>query len=172
VGFSGAKMTSNPPSAYATVCANLIAAILLVPGISMSGYGQDSQMSEHDHLHPHHFAEFASVPEKARSRPNPLASDPDSAIAGRKLFSQHCAECHGKTAEGGRKAPNLRAQEVQSATPGMLFWIMTNGVVRRGMPVWSKLPELERWQIVSFLKSLPLSGGEPYDHTHERDNPH
>lgn len=31
---------------------------------------------------------------------------------------------------------------------------MTNGVARRGMPVWSKLPEPQRWQIVSFLKSL------------------
>jgi hypothetical protein len=25
--------------------------------------------------------------------------------------------------------------------------------VRRGMPDWSKLPELERWQIVTFLKA-------------------
>lgn len=33
-------------------------------------------------------------------------------------------------------------------------WILTNGVVRRGMPVWSKLPEPQRWQLVSFLKSL------------------
>jgi Cytochrome C oxidase, cbb3-type, subunit III len=75
--------------------------------------------------------------------------------AGRKLFLQHCAECHERTAERGRKAPHLHALEVQSATPGMLFWILTNGVIRRGMPVWSKLPEPERWQIVSFLKSLP-----------------
>src|SRR5215471_7831519 len=120
-------MRSNRPLACPIVGANLITAILLVLGISISGYGQDSQMSERDHLHHYHFAEFASVPEKARSRPNPLESDPDSAVAGRKLFSQHCAECHGRTAEGGRKAPNLHAQEVQNATPGMLFWIVTNG---------------------------------------------
>jgi hypothetical protein len=31
---------------------------------------------------------------------------------------------------------------------------LTNGVVRRGMPVWSKLPEPQRWQLVSFIKSL------------------
>jgi len=43
---------------------------------------------------------------------------------------------------------------VQQATPGTLFWLLTNGVVRRGMPVWSKLPEPERWQIVAFLQSL------------------
>ena len=44
-------------------------------------------------------------------------------------------------AEGARKGPSLRADPVQQATPGTLFWILTNGVVRRGMPVWSKLPE-------------------------------
>ena len=68
--------------------------------------------------------------------------------------TQHCAECHGEMAEGGRKAPSLLADPVQQSTPGTLFWILTNGVVRHGMPVWSKLPEPQRWQIVSYLKSL------------------
>jgi mono/diheme cytochrome c family protein len=50
---------------------------------------------------------------------------------------------------------------VQQATPGTLFWILTNGVVRRGMPVWSKLPEPQRWQIVSYLKSLTPAAKSP-----------
>jgi mono/diheme cytochrome c family protein len=117
---------------------------------------EDSAAMEKDHLHHHHDAQLAKVPEKARLLPNPLESDPDATAAGRKLFEQHCAECHGNTAEGGKKAPNLRAEEVQEATPGTLFWILTNGVVRRGMPVWSKLPEPQRWQIVTYLKSLGI----------------
>lgn len=130
---------------------------LLTLGVYVSlAHGDDSVPTDHDHLHHHHFAEFAKVPEKARVRLNPLESDPESVAAGRKLFSQHCAECHGNTAEGGKKAPNLRAEEVQEATPGTLFWILTNGVVRRGMPVWSKLPEPQRWQIVTYLKSLGI----------------
>lgn len=100
------------------------------------------------------YAEFAKVPESERIRRNLLGGDPTAIAAGRKLFEQHCAKCHGKTAEGARKGPSLRAQEVRTATPGMLFWILTNGVVRRGMPVWSRLPEPQRWQIVSYLKSL------------------
>jgi hypothetical protein len=48
----------------------------------------------------------------------------------------------------------LLRDEVQQATPGTLFWILTNGIVWHGMPVWSKLPEPERWQIVTFLQSL------------------
>ena len=100
------------------------------------------------------YGELAKAPEKERARQNPLEADPDAVAAGRKLFVRHCAECHGNTAEGGNKAPSLRVEEVQQATPGTLFWVLTNGVVRRGMPVWSKLPEPQRWQIVCYLKSL------------------
>ena len=100
------------------------------------------------------YAELGKAPKKAIARRNPLEHDPDAVAAGANLFEQHCAECHGATAEGGRKGPSLLAPEVQQATPGTLFWILTNGVVRRGMPVWSKLPEPQRWQLVSYLKSL------------------
>jgi mono/diheme cytochrome c family protein len=104
------------------------------------------------------YAELAKAPRKAAARPNPLATDPEAVTAGGKLFAQHCAECHGEMAEGGKKAPSLLAPEVQQATPGTLFWLLTNGVVRRGMPVWSKLPEPQRWQLVSYIKSLtPVS---------------
>jgi len=100
------------------------------------------------------YAELAKAPKKAIARPNPLEADPDAVAAGAKLFDLHCAECHGEMAEGGKKAPSLLAAEVQQAAPGALFWLLTNGVVRHGMPVWSKLPEPQRWQLVSYIKSL------------------
>jgi mono/diheme cytochrome c family protein len=100
------------------------------------------------------YAELAKAPPKATARRNPLAADPDAVAAGGKLFAQHCAECHGGMADGGKKGPSLLAPEVQQASPGTLFWLLTNGVVRRGMPVWSKLPEPQRWQLVSFIKAL------------------
>ena len=100
------------------------------------------------------YAEIAKAPAEARAKRNPFENDAKAIAAGSKLFEQHCAECHGNMAEGGKKAPSLREDEVQRAEPGALFWLLTNGVVRRGMPVWSKLPEPQRWQIVSFLKSL------------------
>jgi mono/diheme cytochrome c family protein len=100
------------------------------------------------------YSELDKAPEKARLRINPLASDPEAPMAGRKLFELHCAECHGDGAEGGHHAPSLRAPEVQQAPPGAIFWILTNGIVWHGMPVWSKLPEPQRWQLVSYIKSL------------------
>jgi mono/diheme cytochrome c family protein len=107
------------------------------------------------------YAELAKAPKKAVARRSPLENDPDAVAAGANLFDQHCAECHGELAEGGKKGPSLRADPVQQATPGTLFWILTNGVVRRGMPVWSKLPEPERWQLVSYLKSLNAAPKSP-----------
>ena len=100
------------------------------------------------------YAELATVPDKARGKRNPMENDREAVAAGRNLFDQHCSECHGSGGNGTRKAPSLRAEEVQNAPPGAIFWILTNGVVRRGMPVWSKLPEPQRWQLVSFIKSF------------------
>ena len=108
------------------------------------------------------YAELQKAPEKARKRTNPLQNDPDAVAAGAILFEQHCAECHGNSAEGSRKAPSLQVPEVQTATPGALFWLLTNGVVRKKMPVWSKLPEPQRWQLVRYIKSLsgPATTGD------------
>ena len=100
------------------------------------------------------YGELSKVPPKVAARRNPFENDPQAIAAGAKLFEIHCAECHGSMARGGKKAPGLLADEVQQAPPGALFWILTNGVVRRGMPVWSKLPESQRWQLVTYLKSL------------------
>ena len=100
------------------------------------------------------YSELEKAPAKYRAKANPLAKDKDAAAAGKILFEEHCAECHGENALGSKKAPSLRAPEVQSAPPGNVFWILTNGVVRKGMPVWSKLPEPQRWQLVSYVQSL------------------
>ena len=105
------------------------------------------------------YDEIAQAPAKARAKRNPLESDPEAIAAGRALFEQHCQECHGRSAEGARRGPSLRAQEVQTAEPGAIFWILSNGVVRRGMPDWSKLPAPQRWELVCFIKSLGKKPG-------------
>ncbi len=107
------------------------------------------------------YAEIGKASEKARARRNPLEKDSEAVAAGRILFEQRCAECHGDNAEGGKKGPSLRATEIQNAEPGAIFWILTNGVVRKGMPVWSKLPEPQRWQLVSYIKSLGPAAAKP-----------
>ena len=103
---------------------------------------------------------MTKAPEKWKTRANPLEHDTDAVAAGKKLFGLHCSECHGQTAEGTRRAPTMRSSDVQEARPGAIFWVITNGVVWHGMPVWSKLPEPQRWQLVTYIKSLGLKSND------------
>lgn len=96
------------------------------------------------------------APAEAVSRPNPLSSRPEAAAGGEKLFKRNCVECHGEDGSGMAKknAADLLLPEVQSQSDGTLFWKITNGNTDRGMPSFSRLPELQRWQLVLFLRAL------------------
>jgi len=97
---------------------------------------------------------FDKAPATATSRRSPYEGNADAVLAGGKLFRRHCEECHGREGEGTETAPSLRSALIQAAAPGTLFWFLGNGDLRGGMPEWSGLPEQQRWQIVSYLKSL------------------
>ena len=94
------------------------------------------------------------VPEKNRQRQNPFDSASNAVAAGAKLFRHNCASCHGDEGTGRDKHPNLHSDRIRNATPGELEWLLNNGSLRNGMPSWSRLPEPQRWQIVSFLKEM------------------
>ena len=98
-------------------------------------------------------ARLANVPASAAARANPYEGNADAAKAGRKLYARHCAECHGENLEGRGAAPALNTRRVEQSAPGDIFWVLTNGDLRGGMPAWSDLPEERRWQIVTYLKS-------------------
>lgn len=94
------------------------------------------------------------VPPVAAKSCNPFGRSEPDRRAGAKLFRRECAACHGREAKGIGKAPPLASLLVRQAEPGTLFWILRNGSLRRGMPSFAHLPEEQRWQIVTYLKSL------------------
>lgn len=96
------------------------------------------------------------APQAATAKPNPLASKPEAAAGGKKLFLRNCTECHGQDGSGLMKkhAADLQLPVVQSQSDGTLFWKITNGNPDRGMPSFSKLPEPQRWQLVLFIRKL------------------
>ena len=95
------------------------------------------------------------VPSKEHARVNPLAARPDTAAAGALVYREHCAQCHRADATGdGRKKPSLRTDHVRSATDGDLEWFLRQGDRAHGMPSWSNLPEGQRWQLVTYLRSI------------------
>jgi mono/diheme cytochrome c family protein len=94
------------------------------------------------------------APPKVAARRNPMEGNERARRAGAKLFARECAPCHGVNAEGSGKAPPLGSAEVYQTPAGALFWILENGSLYRGMPSFAHLPEPQRWQIVTFLRSL------------------
>ena len=103
---------------------------------------------------------LAGAPSSAHGDANLYEGRADAARAGRRLFERHCAECHGVDAEGSRRGPALSTRTVGASPPGDLFWFLTKGNRRAGMPSWSRLPNARRWQIVEFLKTLATSRGK------------
>jgi mono/diheme cytochrome c family protein len=95
------------------------------------------------------------VPAREHERINPVADSENAKAAGQLLYDDHCAKCHGDDASGKGKRPSLRTERIQSnATAGDLHWLLVNGSLRKGMPSWSRLPDQQLWQIVSYVKSL------------------
>jgi len=89
--------------------------------------------------------------------------------AGRILFSQNCAQCHGETGKGdgsGRETMKPKAPPPANFTDPVLmaglspfkaFNTITYGVEKTAMADFSALSEEERWQVAFYLFSLRFS---------------
>jgi cytochrome c oxidase cbb3-type subunit 2 len=99
------------------------------------------------------------VPAADRERVNPYAGQAEAAAAGANLYRNNCAKCHGAEAEGKGSRPSLKSDRVKQATDGELAWLLKNGNAFKGMPGWGGLPEQERWQLVTYVRSLNAAEG-------------
>jgi mono/diheme cytochrome c family protein len=98
-----------------------------------------------------------TAPPSADARTNPLAGRADAEAGGAKLFRSHCAQCHREDGTGTSFGKGLTGRRVQAQSDGALFWKITSGNTRTGMPTFSGLPELQRWQLVLHLRALGSS---------------
>jgi mono/diheme cytochrome c family protein len=103
-----------------------------------------------------------AVPDKAAKTVNAVKSDAASVAAGKDLWGQHCASCHGKTGLGdGTKAaqlettpPDFSKAVVQGQSDGALFFKTVEG--RDDMPSFKKkIPDQEDiWNLVNYMRTL------------------
>jgi glucose/arabinose dehydrogenase len=112
---------------------------------------------------------FHNAPAASARQHNPFSDDKAAAAAGAGLFSQKCVSCHGTHAEGSGNVPNLRRGPTQAAPDGEIYWYITHGDAKNGMPGWPSLSRDDRWRIVTFLKTL--SGAAPAAPAPEKLNP-
>ncbi len=99
-----------------------------------------------------------TAPAEASAKQNPLKGRPELAAGGKKVFARVCAGCHGPGP--GRKAPDLSEAAVQQESDGAIFWKISTGNSHSGMPVYSSLPEAQRWQLVLYIRTQARNSPE------------
>lgn len=96
----------------------------------------------------------------AAAADNPLARDPEAFEAGRTLYLQRCAVCHGQDAKGSMAADLLRSRVVARGPDQGLFRIIREGIPGTEMFAHD-IPDDAIWRIVAYLHGLARPGDRP-----------
>lgn len=104
---------------------------------------------------------FHDAPASVGQMTNPLAGQAAAVQAGQKLYAGSCANCHGAGGAGNGNVPALTDDPTQSASDGEIFWYITKGDLNNGMPSWASLPEQQRWQVITFVRTLRTGAMAP-----------
>jgi glucose/arabinose dehydrogenase len=97
---------------------------------------------------------FHNAPDSSKNLKNPVAGQASALTEGKRLYGRNCLSCHGKAGKGTGNVPSLVTGKLDAIPPGEIFWFITTGSKANGMPAWGFLPETQRWQIVTFVKTL------------------
>ena len=101
------------------------------------------------------------APASKAQQTNPVAANPASIEAGRKIYLQRCAKCHGEKGNGdgpdakelGLHPAKFTDSSIHDESDGALFWKISVG--KKGMPDFAKrLPPNDRWNVINFLRTL------------------
>lgn len=127
-------------------------------------------MEDMGHLH-------IETPEEFANLNNPFHDNVEAIEVGEELYSTYCAACHGVEGKGdGPAAEALVPQPASLADSLMmrelsdsyLFWRVSEGGIQEpfnsAMPPWEGvLTEEQRWQVISYIRTLSEEGGHMDD---------
>ena len=100
---------------------------------------------------------------------SPMAYTTASIARGAHLFADNCTQCHGVRAKGDGPAAvglkvrpaDLTAPHVLDHSEGETFWWLSEGIPESGMPGFAdRLSEDERWDLINWVRTLPIGGLE------------
>ena len=136
------------------VIVTVLALILGALGFAMLGF-----FPTHANVAPprweHHLANGAIDASMERHAPhvtNPLPPNDQNFEDGMKLYTMHCAVCHGGLDR--MPAPNL-ISDPPDDPEWHVFYTIRTGVRYTGMPAWEKtLSEQDIWKVTSFLSHM------------------
>lgn len=130
--------------------------------LGMMGPGHMKHMS----MVRHHYVMTNGISSEYASKKNPLQLTTANIEAGKKLYGQNCAQCHGPTGLGdgqAGKALNPRpanvaaASKMPMASDSYLYWTIAEG----GTPIGTAMPPFrdtlkaeDIWKIITYLRTL------------------
>jgi mono/diheme cytochrome c family protein len=122
---------------------------------------EEGEEHKSEHIH-------ADLPPEYEGLENPFGDDAAAIAAGAKIFAASCEKCHGETGDGdGPIAAGLDIKPASLSDGEMMadlsdayvFWRITEGGAMEpfnsDMQNFLYYSEEQRWQLVSFVRSLP-----------------
>ncbi len=123
----------------------------------------------------HHEKTWFDAPQEIKDDWERIAESKDVnnsayANAGRGIYMQNCAQCHGVAGKGNgpvsktmlKKPANLTRPYYSAYSDAMYYWRLKEGVAGSRMPRWGRsLSEEQLAYLVAFVKTLPVSGDTP-----------
>jgi len=98
---------------------------------------------------------------------NPFAGDAKAAKLGEFQFRVNCAFCHGLSAKGGGRGPDLtKAQKKHGNSDADLFRTISQGVAGTAMPAGTNggigvgMTDEEIWQVITYIRSVQVKAPE------------
>ena len=146
-------------------------ALGLILGVGVAG-GESFAHGDEEHAGRHEAAEHMQammalkdkIPEEFRiMERTPIIPDDESLAQGKDLYRQQCVVCHGKEGRGdGPAAKNmstppanfLNVEHSNIYGPGEKYWIIGHGSGKTGMPGFSQIGLVDRWNLVNFVLDL------------------
>jgi mono/diheme cytochrome c family protein len=119
-------------------------AVAVAIALSVLAFAVAAQEQHKPHVHTH--------PSAAKLK-NPVAASAASIEAGRKLYEEHCADCHGNTGRGdGYEGEGLD----EKPSDGEMFVVIRDGAGRKSeMKGFGKrLTTRQIWSVVNFVRTL------------------
>ena len=97
-----------------------------------------------------------------QATPPPLAADASAKTQGAVLFRQECVFCHGVSARGGMRGPDLTTGAwSHGGSDEELVATITDGVPGTEMPAHTHLKSEEIGQIIAYLRTLQQPASPP-----------
>jgi len=98
-------------------------------------------------------------PEAAKIK-NPIAASPESAAAGKRVYTRMCSRCHGPEGKGDGTASSGTVPDLTDAawdyggSDGEVFGVIHDGVSADMDGYAARLSDTDIWNVVNFVRSV------------------